>query len=79
MGFKESGRRNHLHLRIRRGQSQAESKCVKCGFEEDADLVGAIDILTARQARIAWKVNAAVMASAPGTRRSGLGMGLCLA
>ena len=38
-------------------RSQASFKCVKCGFEENADLVGAINILRAGHARIACQVS----------------------
>ncbi|MGN0917879.1 MAG: hypothetical protein ACI4NO_01855 [Oxalobacter sp.] len=44
---------------------------MNCGFEENADLVGAINILRAGHARIACEVNGAVMPSAAGTHREG--------
>lgn len=50
-------------------QTQAEFRCMNCGFEENADLVGAINILRAGHARIACEVNGAVMPSAAGTHR----------
>lgn len=50
-------------------QTQAEFRCMNCGFEENADLVGAMNILRAGHARIACEVNGAVMPSAAGTHR----------
>lgn len=38
-------------------RSQAEFACVACGFTENADLVGAINILRAGHARLACEVN----------------------
>jgi putative transposase len=38
-------------------KSQAEFACVECGFQENADLVGAINILRAGHARLACQVN----------------------
>ena len=39
------------------GKKQAQFACVECGFSENADLVGAINILRAGHARIARQVN----------------------
>ena len=50
-------------------QTQAGFRCMSCGFEENADLVGAINILRAGHALIACEVNGAVMPSAAGTHR----------
>lgn len=50
-------------------QTQAKFRCMNCGFEENADLVGAMNILRAGHARIACAVNGAVMPSAAGTLR----------
>lgn len=50
-------------------QTQAEFRCLACGFEENADLVGAINILRAGHAQLACEVNGAVMPSAAGTHR----------
>ena len=50
-------------------QTQAGFRCMSCGFEENADLVGAINILRAGHAQIACEVNGAVMQSAAGTHR----------
>lgn len=70
-------------------QTQAQFACVVCGFEENADRVGAINVLRRGLAqlasegsdltRIACQVNGAVMPSAAGTHRSDLGEALCLA
>jgi putative transposase len=38
-------------------KTQAQFACVKCGFSENADLVGAINVLRAAHARIACQVN----------------------
>ena len=38
-------------------KTQAVFACVKCGFQENADLVGAINILRAGHARLACEVN----------------------
>ena len=52
--------------------TQARFACVSCGFQAHADLVGAINVLRAGQARIACEVSGAVMPPAAGTRRSDL-------
>lgn len=52
-------------------QTQAQFRCVACGFEGNADLVGAINILRAGHARCACEVSDAVMSPAAGTHRSG--------
>jgi len=49
--------------------TQARFGCVGCGFEENADLVGAINVLRAGHARFACEVSGAVMPPAAGTRR----------
>ena len=38
-------------------RSQAEFACLECGFQENADLVGAINVLRAGHARLACEVN----------------------
>lgn len=48
-------------------QTQAKFRCVECGFSENADVVGAINVLRAGYARLACKVNGAVRPSAAGT------------
>jgi len=58
------------HVSADNRQTQARFLCVECGFEENADLVGAINILRAGHARCACEVSGAVMPSAAGTHRS---------
>jgi putative transposase len=56
-------------------KTQAAFQCVRCGHAENADLVGAINVLRAGRARIACEVSSAVMLPAAGTtldRSSGL-------
>ncbi len=50
-------------------QKQERFACVECGFEENADLVGAINVLRAGHARFACEVSDAVMSPAAGTHR----------
>ena len=47
--------------------SQARFACITCGFEEHADVVGAINVLRAGHARFACEVNGAARPSAAGT------------
>ncbi|WP_320056472.1 transposase [Desulfuromonas thiophila] len=58
------------HVSADNRQSQAKFECVECGFEENADLVGAINVLRAGHARFACGVSGAVMPPAAGTHRS---------
>ena len=59
-------------------QTQSQFLCVKCGFEENADVVGAINVLRAGHARFARdKVSDTVMSPAAGTLRSDLGEAQC--
>jgi putative transposase len=58
------------HVSADNRQTQARFLCVECGFEENADLVGAINILRAGHARCACEVSGAVMPPAAGTHRS---------
>src|SRR5690606_33927459 len=58
------------HVSADNRQTQARFLCVECGFEENADLVGAINILRAGHARCACEVSDAVMSPAAGTHRS---------
>jgi putative transposase len=51
-------------------QTQARFVCEQCGFEQNADLVGAINVLRAGLARFACEVSGAVRPPAAGTRRS---------
>jgi putative transposase len=45
------------HISKENRRKQAQFTCVECGFSENADLVGAINILRAGYARIACQVN----------------------
>ena len=58
------------HVSAENRQTQARFLCVECGFEEHADLVGAINILRAGHVRFACEVSGAVMPPAAGTHRS---------
>jgi putative transposase len=58
------------HVSADNRQTQARFLCVECGFEENADLVGAINVLRAGHARCACEVSGAVMPPAAGTHRS---------
>lgn len=58
------------HVSADNRQTQAQFACVECGFEENADVVGAINVLRAGHARLACEVSGAVMPPAAGTRRS---------
>ena len=59
--------------------TQAQFLCVECGFEGNADLVGAINVLRAGHARFACEVSGAVMPPAAGTHRSESQGALCAA
>ncbi len=58
------------HVSAHNRQTQARFACGECGFEENADLVGAINVLRAGHARCACEVSGAVMPPAAGTPRS---------
>ncbi|MGL6069920.1 RNA-guided endonuclease InsQ/TnpB family protein, partial [Craterilacuibacter sp.] len=60
------------HVSADNHQTQARFECVECGYENNADVVGAINVLRAGHARLACEVNAAVMASAAETHRGEL-------
>ncbi|MCP1674447.1 putative transposase [Natronocella acetinitrilica] len=60
-------------------RKQALFACLDCGFEEHADLVGAINILRAGHARFACEVSDEVMSPAAGTHRSDSGYAPCVA
>jgi putative transposase len=51
-------------------QTQSLFKCVKCDFEQNADLVGAINVLRAGHAHCACGVSDAIRSPAAGTHRS---------
>ena len=57
------------HVSADNRKTQAKFRCETCGFEENADVVGAINILRAGHARLACEVNDAVRSSAAGTHR----------
>ena len=67
------------HVSAANRQSQARFECVECGFEENADVVGAINVLRAGHARFACEVSGAVMPPAAGTHRSDSGVAPCRA
>jgi putative transposase len=58
-------------------KTQAQFACVECGFEENADVVGAINVLRAGHARFACEVSGAAMPPAAGTHRSASGAAQC--
>jgi len=57
------------HVSANNRQTQARFACVECGFEENADVVGALNVLRAGHARFACEVSGAVMPPAAGTLR----------
>lgn len=63
------------HVSAGNRRTQAKFACVACGFEEHADVVGAINVLRAGHARFACEVSGAVMPPAAGTHRSDSGYG----
>lgn len=65
------------HVSAANRQTQARFECVECGFEENADVVGAINVLRAGHARLACEVSGAVMPPAAGTHRSDSGAAQC--
>jgi len=67
------------HVSADNRTSQAKFACVECGFEENADVVGAINILRAGHARCACEVSDAARSPAAGTHRSDSGAAQCRA
>jgi putative transposase len=61
------------HVSAANRKTQARFACIECGFEENADLVGAINVLRAGHARFACEVSGATMSPAAGTHRSDSG------
>ena len=55
-------------------KTQAGFRCVTCGFEENADAVGAINIPRAGHARLSSEVSDAVRLPAAGTHRRDQGI-----
>ncbi|MBB3192481.1 RNA-guided endonuclease InsQ/TnpB family protein [Halomonas cerina] len=58
------------HVAAANRRSQACFACVECGFEANADHVGAINVLRAGHARLACEVSGAARPPAAGTHRS---------
>lgn len=58
------------HVSADNRKTQAQFACLSCGFEENADVVGAINVLRAGHARFACQVSGATMPPATGTHRS---------
>lgn len=67
------------HVSADNRRTQAQFRCVACGIEEHADVVGAINILRAGHARCACEVSDAARSPAAGTHRSEPGGALCAA
>ncbi|MBB3192453.1 RNA-guided endonuclease InsQ/TnpB family protein [Halomonas cerina] len=61
------------HVAAENRRSQARFACVECGFEANADHVGAINVLRAGHARLACEVSGAARPPAAGTHRSDSG------
>ena len=62
------------HISKDNRMTQARFACVECGFEENADVVGAINVLRAGHSRLACEVSGATMPPAAGTHRSESGV-----
>jgi putative transposase len=58
------------HVSAENRRTQARFECVECGYENNADVVGAINVLRAGHARLACEVSGEVIPPAAGTRRS---------
>ncbi|MDF1484594.1 transposase, partial [Ramlibacter sp. H39-3-26] len=67
------------HVSADNRQTQAQFLCVACGFEANADVVGAINVLRAGHARFACEVSGAAVPPAAGTHRSDSGAAPCRA
>jgi len=65
------------HVSAQNRQTQERFACTECGFEENADRVGAINVLRAGHARCACEVSDAVRSPAAGTGRSDSGADQC--
>jgi putative transposase len=66
------------HVSADNRQTQVLFRCVKCGFEENADIVGAINVLRAGHARFACEVSGAAIPPTAGTHRSDSRVAQCL-
>ncbi len=58
------------HVSADNRRTQSQFRCMDCGFEENADVVGAINVLRAGHARFACEVSDATRSPAAGTHRS---------
>ena len=58
------------HVSADNRRTQQRFACVACGHEDNADVVGAINVLRAGHARFACEVSDAVGSPAAGTHRS---------
>lgn len=67
------------HVSGENRRTQERFLCVHCGYEANADLVAAGNILRAGHARLACEVSDAPRSPAAGTHRSDLGEAVCLA
>jgi putative transposase len=65
------------HVSADNRQTQAKFECVECGFEENADVVGAINILRAGYVRLACEVSDVARSPAAGTQRNDSGVAQC--
>ena len=65
------------HVSAENRRSQERFECVECGFKENADVVGAINVLRAGHARLACQASDASMSPATGTHRSDSGVAPC--
>ncbi len=67
------------HVSADNRKTQERFVCVECAFEENADVVGAINVLRAGHARLACEVSGAIRPPAAGTHRSDSGATQCRA
>lgn len=65
------------HVSADNRRTQERFACVECGYEENADVVGAINVLRAGHARFACEVSDAARSPAAGTHRSDSGAAQC--
>ena len=65
------------HVSAENRRTQSLFHCVECDFKENADTVGAINVLRAGHARFACEVSDAARSPAAGTHRSDSGKALC--
>ncbi len=60
---------NCRYISAENRRTQAHFSCIKCGYKENADVVGAINVLRAGHARLACEMNGAVRLLSAGTQR----------